>query len=262
MLKRLLTFVLLLASTCANAAIYDCIPSGLLPQLGEGTGWRTTTTAAGFSKAWWCALPVRQNDLPNKVYWARQIFPVHKDDLDLVKFAGAAARVAAAADPKAQADAEVLAAQVAVTPGSLKAYEYQMLKYTACKDLQLQANWPAGVVFDPKPTGVTYAWVTEEGWCGAVPVLPPAYERRVVQRNGPDPAATRPTFPVVNGVRSKTSNGTVPVNINASTATPTQCACEALKVTETTVGVTPITTVFCSVKGLVSTVAACVVPYQ
>lgn len=260
-MKRLLIAMALLAIVTAAKA-YECFPSGLLPQLGEGTSWRTTTTAAGYSKAWWCQLPARQGDLQGKVYWRAQIFPVHKDDQDLVKFAAAAARVAAASDPRVQADAEVTAAQAAVMAGTLKAYEYAQLIYTACKDLQLQANWPPGVVFDPKPTGWVGAHVTEPDWCGPVPVLPSAFERRVVQRNGPNPAATRPTFPALNGVRSKTSNGTVAVNINGSIATPTPCACEATRITETTTGITPVTTVFCSVKGLVTTVAACVVPYQ
>lgn len=260
MKKLLIAAALLIAATVVKA--YDCFPSGLLPQLGEGTAWRTTTTAAGYSKAWWCALPARQGDLQGKTYWRPQVFPVHKDDQDLVKFAAAATRVAAASDPKAQADAEVLAAKVALTAGSLKQYEYHQLWYTACKDLQLQANWPPGVVFDPKPADWVGAHVTEPGWCGAAPVLPPTYEARVVQRNGPNPAATRPTFPALNGVRSKTSNGTVAVNINGSIATPTPCACEATRITETTTGITPITTVYCSVKGLVSTVAACVAPYQ
>lgn len=260
-MKRLLIAVALLAAT-ASVKAYQCFPSGLLPQLGAGTAWRTTTTAAGYTKAWWCVLPARQGDLATKQYWTPQFFPVHKDDQDLVKFAAAATTVAAASDPKAQADAEVLAAKVALTPGSLKAYEYHLLWYTACKDLQLQANWPTGVVFDPRPADYVGAYVTEPGWCGAEPVLPPAYELRVVQRNGPSPTATRPTFPVANGVRSKVSNGTVPVNINGSTTTPTTCSCESLKVVETTTGITPITTVFCSVKGLATTVAACVVPYQ
>ncbi len=153
---------------------YDCFPSGLLPQLGDGTAWRTTTTPAGFTKSWWCRLPVRQGDKPDKWYWAPQFFPVHISDQDLVKFAAAAGRVATAADPKAQADAEVLAARVAVPAGSRKAYEYAQLIYVACLDLRI--NPPAGVVFDPKPADWVGPYVTEPAWCGVAPVPPVSTE--------------------------------------------------------------------------------------
>lgn len=168
--KLLLVAALLLAPLAARA--YECFPSGLLPQLGMGTAWRTTTTAAGFSKAWWCALPVRQGDAQGKTYWALQIFSVHNDDLDLAKFSAAAGRVATAADPKKQADAEVMAARVALTPGTQKHYEYRQLWYVACLDLRV--NPPA--VWDPKPDNWVGPYVTEVAWCGSPPVPPTSTE--------------------------------------------------------------------------------------
>lgn len=168
MKRALAAFVF--ASFCAPAAAYDCFPVGLMPQLGLGTAWRTTTQPFGFAKAWWCLMPARTGDVSGKQYWQRQIFPVHNDDVDRVKFAAAAARVAAASDSVAQANAEVTAGQVTYAAGSRKQYEYAVLRYAACQDLR--ANPPPGVVFDPKPPGSTEPWVSEPAWCGAPPVPP------------------------------------------------------------------------------------------
>ncbi len=41
-MKALIFLLAPLLSPLARA--YECFPSGLLPQLGDGTAWRTTTT--------------------------------------------------------------------------------------------------------------------------------------------------------------------------------------------------------------------------
>ena len=71
--------VALLILMCANKAIaHDCFPSGLSPQLGEGSAWRTAITPAGSTKAWWCKLPARPGDAAGKECWRPQFFSVHR----------------------------------------------------------------------------------------------------------------------------------------------------------------------------------------
>lgn len=166
---------LLALTTLAAHAAYDCFPSTWVPVPGLGTPYRTTTQPYGETKAWWCQLPSRQGDLAGKLYWNPQYFPVHNTDRNLTAFGDALTRVAAATDKIRQANIEVQLGSVPIVPGSQKAYEYEMLRYTACKDLQVPANWPVGVVFDrPAVVDPAAPSVYDASWCGQPPVAPPA----------------------------------------------------------------------------------------
>jgi hypothetical protein len=94
----------------------------------------------------------------------------------LTVFRDALTRVLGATDMLKQANIEVQTANVVLVPGSQKEYEYKMLRYTACKDLQLQASWPTGVIFDrPATEDPAKPSIYAAGWCGQLPVAPPAH---------------------------------------------------------------------------------------
>jgi hypothetical protein len=192
-MKHSLLCFLLLSSSNVHAA-FDCFPSTWIPVPGLGTPYQTTVLPYGYSKSWFCQLPARLGDQAGKLYWHHQIFSVHTSDQNLTLFKDAALRVANAAEPLKQANIEVAAANVLLVPGTQKHYEYKMLRYTACKDLQLRQNWPSNIVFDfpsqclvpdacelvvPQPvTGlivtdtVPRPSIYELSWCGPVPVPP------------------------------------------------------------------------------------------
>lgn len=213
-MRKLIALLFVLA--CSQAQAYDCFPSLWIPTPGQGTAARTTSTSFGYTKAWWCHLPTRQNDLPDKWYWAAQFFRVHNSDQNLTLFAAAAGRVAVAADPLAQANAEIAAANVPTTPGSQKAYEYAQLFWLACNDLK--ANPP--VVFDtPLP----------DNWCGAAPVPPATAEKWNTPLFG--------TFRLYNF----TSAGKLGTTISGRTAGPNQpCDCTVTKILSGTATYCPV----------------------
>ncbi len=214
---------LLFALACPQAQAYDCFPSNWIPTPGQGTAARTTSTSFGYTKAWWCHLPTRQNDLPNKWYWAAQFFSVHNSDQNLTLFAAAATRVAAAADPLGQVTIELNAANSPLVPGSQKEYEYKVLHFNACNDLK--ANPPPGVVFDtPLP----------DDWCGAAPVPPATVEKWVTPLFG--------TFRLYTFTAGKLA-----ATITGRTAAPNQtCDCTVTKIA---VG----TSIYCPLAGAAST---------
>ena len=174
-MKRLAFLFLAFASFASFAAhaAYDCFPSTWVPVPGLGTPYRTTTLPYGYSKAWFCQLPAQQGTISGKTYWSVNIFPVHRTDENLTIFKDALTRVLGATDMLKQANIEVQTANVVLVPGSQKEYEYRMLRYTACKDLQLQTSWPTGVIFDrPATEDPLKPSIYATGWCGQQPVPP------------------------------------------------------------------------------------------
>lgn len=171
-MKRILILAaLLLASLQATAA--DCFPSQLALTPGAGTPSRSMSTDFGSIDVWFCRLPVRAGDLPNKWYWATQFFPVPNKCRDVAIFAAAAGRVAAASEPIAQARAEIKAAACPIV-GEAEIYEWRRLKYLGCKLLQEPASWPVGVTFDrPDSEDPLRPSIYSPDWCGAAPVPPP-----------------------------------------------------------------------------------------
>jgi hypothetical protein len=215
-MRILIAFCLALCAQLAHAA-YDCFPSTWIPVPGLGTPYRTTcvakdaagvvsavsctaydalplTSKIGYSKAWFCQLPAMQGGILGKTHWSEQIFSVHRTDENLTIFKDALTRVLGAIDMIKQANIEVQTANVVLVAGSQKEYEYKMLRYLACKDMQTRTSWPANVTFDfpqqctvagacalavPQPTsGFTIddrtprPSIYEVSWCGAVPQAP------------------------------------------------------------------------------------------
>jgi len=177
--KVILTTLLALCSASAHAA-WDCLPTAPV---------RSAVTPAGDAWAWWCPIAPAADGTP---MWRRNTFVVLAKHRDPVRYFQASLRVVAAADPVAQANAEITATMVKPPAGSVDEYEVQRLAWLACGEA-IKEPWPA--VFEPAPA------------CGTAPAAPVA--RWVVAKAAlnANPPGTRPAFPWAAGVRSTVSNG-------------------------------------------------------
>jgi hypothetical protein len=172
-LRIVLAALLVLCQASAHAA-WDCLPS--VPV-------RSAATPAGDAWAWWCQIAPAADGTP---LWRRNTFVVLAKHRDPVRYFQASLRVVAAADPVAQANAEITAAMVTPPAGSVDEYEVQRLAWLACGEA-IKEPWPAA--FAPAPT------------CGAAPVppanptppAPTAYVVSVAQAFGLKPDGTRST---------------------------------------------------------------------
>jgi hypothetical protein len=120
---------------------------------------RTVTTDKGQAWAWWCTAPLPAGQ--TTATWTRNVFSVLNAERKPAAFLAAAARVAIAADPLAQLNAEVAAATVVPAPGSVDEYDDKTLQYLGCLE----------IVKPPYPIAGDWAPL-DPAICGAAPVPP------------------------------------------------------------------------------------------
>jgi mono/diheme cytochrome c family protein len=202
----------------------------LVPRPPLSPGGPALSTAAGSVIPYWCALPTRAGDQPNKIYWAAQGFVALKKYTSDLALVAAAGRVAVASDSWGQLTREILAIQVKPAPGSQDAYEMARLHWMGCEALRT----------GPPPNGMPFDTPLAADYCGPAPVAPLVVF--VVQPYGT--AVYRSTFPVLDGKRSTTSNGRVPV-VTGGKPTPVDC---------TTTRIVEGSALFCAIVGNPSTV--------
>jgi hypothetical protein len=151
-MRLTLAFIFALCATPAHAA-WDCLPT---PPV------RTVSTPAGDAWAWWCKVNTAAD---GTTQWQSHTFVVLKKYRDPSRFVEAAVRAVSAADPIAQANAEMDAARV--VPASDDEYQFNLLGWKACQEV-IRKPWPA--LFSPAPTcgteptpPVTAAWTATGG---------------------------------------------------------------------------------------------------
>jgi hypothetical protein len=189
---------------------------------------QSIATPAGEARGSWCLLG--KNTTTGQSVWAPRTHACITRLCDTRAALAALARAAAASQPSAVLDAEVLAATVKPTPGSRDEFDYLTLQHAMCA--KLFESPPAGNVLIP----------TREQACGAPPAEP--IVRWIVAKAATNavPSGTRPAYPWVNGVRGSVST--------ARAAQDTPC--------NPAVGRVEGTTAYYGVNGRTDQVAVCV----
>lgn len=159
------TGVLLAPSTAAQARLrsHSCFQAQFLVPRAPSAPARLITTEAGSVLAYWCVLPTRQGDVPNKIYWTAQGFATLKKYTSNLALIAAAGRVGVASDSWDQLGKEIIAIQVKPAPGSQDAYELERLSWLGCEALRT----------GPPPNDTAFDTPLAANYCGPAPVAPP-----------------------------------------------------------------------------------------
>lgn len=190
-----LVMIAMVACMIRDARAFDCLPATTFIS-GAGSEMRYVSTPTGECAGWWCQGP----DLAWRMN--RQCV-LNKYRLGTSDPQAAIAAVLSASQPIAALTS--MAASYAAQPaGAQEAYDYAVLWWQMCNAL---TAYPY-----PKPiSAISF------NNCGNGPTppttTPPAF---VVAKNGA--SLTRPAFPVINGKRSFSSDGTVAVGSPCSDA--------------------------------------------